>query len=332
MPREDISKKLNSKLMEQFKHKDWKIRKKAGDDVEGLLREAKMRIEPNGLNELMDAMKAGMKDPNKAVVKVFINLLGLLAEAIGAPVKAYCKKCFVPMLSNISDKQTLVRADVVAATNKWADAIGAEVIINYLGVQLSIENPESRSEAFKWINEHADSIPDADCSSLVKPLTLCLTDKSKAIRESSEAIIGIVMPITGYQEFLGATKDMKQAVQQTLKPILEKIKNSSGGGGGGAAPAKAAAPVKSSNKGDQSSRGKEKSQTREVEKKPVGGSFGKAALEKKKATQAPPARANKNVDEDEVRIHTLNKAKRQQIDNRNKWPINEVKGDHIEKL
>ena len=104
LPREDISKKLNSKLMEQFKHKDWKIRKKAGDDVEAILREAKMRIEPNGLTDLMGAMKNGMKDPNKAVVKVYIVLLGLLAEAIGAQIKQFAKKCFVPMLANLSDK------------------------------------------------------------------------------------------------------------------------------------------------------------------------------------------------------------------------------------
>jgi hypothetical protein len=46
-----------------------------------------MRIEPNGLNELMENIKNLMKDPNKAVVKVFIALLGLLAEAIGNPIK-----------------------------------------------------------------------------------------------------------------------------------------------------------------------------------------------------------------------------------------------------
>jgi hypothetical protein len=91
-----------------------------------------MRIEPSGLHDLMDAMKAGMKDPNKAVVKVFINLLGLLAEAIGPPIKTYTRKCFVPMLANICDKQTLVRADVVSATNKWAAAIGPENVINHL--------------------------------------------------------------------------------------------------------------------------------------------------------------------------------------------------------
>ena len=98
IPRTDISKKLTSKLLEQFKHKDWKIRKKAGDDVEAILKEAKNRIEPNGLNELMDNMKNGMKDSNKAVVKVFINLMGLLAEAVGAPIKQYTKKAFVPMI------------------------------------------------------------------------------------------------------------------------------------------------------------------------------------------------------------------------------------------
>ena len=104
LPREDISKKLTSKLMEQFKNKDWKIRKKGGDDVEAILRDSKMRIEPNGLNELMENIKILMKDPNKAVVKVFISLLGLLADAIGSQIKLYTKKCFVPMLNNLSDK------------------------------------------------------------------------------------------------------------------------------------------------------------------------------------------------------------------------------------
>lgn len=172
--------------MEQFKNKDWKIRKKAGDDVEALLREAKMRIEPNGLNELMDALKNGMKDPNKAVVKVYIALLGLMADALGPGIKQFTKKCLVPMLTNISDKQSLVRNDVTAAMNKWKDAVGAEVVINQLGPVLEIENPEARTESFKWIQDNKEAIPSSDCASLVKPLTLCLTDKSKAIRDQSE--------------------------------------------------------------------------------------------------------------------------------------------------
>ena len=196
--------------------------------MEAILREAKMRIEPNGLNDLMDAMKNGMKDPNKAVVKVFIALLGLLAEAIGAPIKQFTKKCFVPLLNNLSDKQSLVRADVIVAMNKWADAIGPEQVINQLCPLLLVENPETRTEGFKWISEHADAIPACDTKEMVKPLVSCLTDKSKDIRTSAEDIISKVMPITGYQEFLGATKDMKQAVAQTVKPILEKLSKNCG--------------------------------------------------------------------------------------------------------
>ena len=80
-----------------------------------------MRVEANGLAPLMDAMKNGMKDPNKAVVKVYIVLLGILAEAVGPAIKQFAKKCFMPMLSNLSDKQSLVRDTVIATTNKWSD-------------------------------------------------------------------------------------------------------------------------------------------------------------------------------------------------------------------
>lgn len=86
------------------------------------------------------------------------------------------------MLTNISDKQSLVRNDVIASMNKWSEAIGAEIIINQLAPVLEIENPEGRTESFKWINENKNSIASADTSALIKPLTLCLTDKSKTIR------------------------------------------------------------------------------------------------------------------------------------------------------
>lgn len=118
------------------------------------------------------------------------------------------------MLANLSDKQSLVRGDVVAAINKWSDQIGAEYCINHLCQLLTVENPEGRTESLKWILEHDDSIKDVnDPKEMIKPLMSCLTDKSKPIRDSTEKVIGIVMPIVGYPEFLGATKDFKTAVQ-----------------------------------------------------------------------------------------------------------------------
>ena len=44
LPREDISKQLNAKLMPMFKNNDWKVRKEAADKVEEILKNANMRI------------------------------------------------------------------------------------------------------------------------------------------------------------------------------------------------------------------------------------------------------------------------------------------------
>lgn len=77
------------------------------------------------------------------------------------------------------------------------------------------------------------------------------------------------MPLVGYNEFLNAIKDLNKATQLTLKPILEKLK--------------ASAPA-------ASGKDREKSPAPVIKKrdpspkelaKPVGGSFGKAAAEKK---------------------------------------------------
>ena len=102
------------------------------------------------------------------------------------------------MLDNISDKAALVRADVVAATNKWAEAIGAELVLNHLFVKLVVENPELRTECLKWIIQNIESVPSADTSAMVAPLISCLSDKSKAIRDQTEQVMEVVMPIVGY--------------------------------------------------------------------------------------------------------------------------------------
>jgi hypothetical protein len=80
------------------------VRKEAALSVLGILEAAKMRIENTGLVDLMSCMKEGMKESNKAVLKTYIQLLGSIAEAVGPKIKAYLKKCFEPMVFNLSDK------------------------------------------------------------------------------------------------------------------------------------------------------------------------------------------------------------------------------------
>jgi len=88
----------------------------------------------------------------------------------------------VPLLFNLSDKQSLVRADVVECMNKWAEAIGAEPVITWTCNQLETENPELREEGLKWILAHKDGVKGADHTLMVKPLVDCLLDKVSKIR------------------------------------------------------------------------------------------------------------------------------------------------------
>ena len=83
----------------------------------------------------------------------------------------------------------MVRGDVVASVNKWADAVGAELVLNHLFVKLELENPESRTECLKWIIEHIEDVPLAETKEMVGPLIACLSDKSKAIRDQAEKVM-----------------------------------------------------------------------------------------------------------------------------------------------
>lgn len=70
-----------------FKNADWKIRTEAAKKVEEMLKAANMRVAPTGLNELFDNMKQRMVDPNKSVLKSYLQLIGEVTKALGPAAK-----------------------------------------------------------------------------------------------------------------------------------------------------------------------------------------------------------------------------------------------------
>ena len=69
--------------MKLFDESDWKQKVKGCEQVNTILREAQMRIQPDGIGELMDKLKNNFKASNKAVLKQVILLTGTMAEAVG---------------------------------------------------------------------------------------------------------------------------------------------------------------------------------------------------------------------------------------------------------
>lgn len=171
--------------MPLFKDPDWKKRNEAATKVEEMLKGANMRIQPVGLGELMDCIKLRLVDANKAVQRAYLQLICIVVEALGANAKQFSKKLLTATMQLLSEKSSLVRADVVIAMDKWAEHCGPELVISLGTPLLTLENPELRSEMLTWIIKNKESIklcgPDA-LKEMTKPLVECLSDKTPAIR------------------------------------------------------------------------------------------------------------------------------------------------------
>lgn len=207
-----------------FTETDWKLKVKGCETVHGILKEAQMRIQVEGIGDLMEQLKNNFKASNKAVLKQVILLMGTMAEAVGQPIIAYNKKCFRPLLAFLGDKAALMRADVIASANKWSEAIGPEYVIQNMCGYLTDGNPEMRTECLKWITNNKEAIAKCEHPPIIKPLIMCLTDKSGPIRVMADEVIVTTMGSVGFAPFTENIRDLKPAVQQTVRPLLEKAK------------------------------------------------------------------------------------------------------------
>lgn len=171
-----------------------------------------MRIKPDGIGDLIECLKQGLKESNKAVLKAIILTLGAMAEATGSGITKYTKKCLNPLLIYLGDKAALMRADVLATAEKWAEAIGSELVMNLMCGYLSDGNPELRENSLAFMLSHKEDIQKMEHAAMYKPLIACLTDRSGKIRTLAEQVIVIVMGFTGAGPFTSGIKDLKPAV------------------------------------------------------------------------------------------------------------------------
>lgn len=70
-------------MIKMFTETDWKLKVKGCEMVHTILKEAQMRIQPDGIADLMEQLKINFKASNKAVLKQVILLMGTMAEAVG---------------------------------------------------------------------------------------------------------------------------------------------------------------------------------------------------------------------------------------------------------
>jgi len=229
IPRVDISKKITPKHIKDINDGKWPEKKEAVEYIEKVLADANNKILPTGLNEIFGMIKARLNDGNKNVVRLVVSLLSKLIDSIGSPFKSFTKPLGTPLLNNLSDKQQLLREDVMTCMEKWVAQCGLETIIIYIPVLLQKqENFEMRTELFRFLHKHKESfvfIKDkVDLKEFVPSMLSCLQDKTISIRNSADELIAYLLRFVPLNAFMNGLKDFKTAIANSLKTMLEKYK------------------------------------------------------------------------------------------------------------
>ena len=132
---------------------------------------------------MMGAIKKGLLDKNKNVLKTALNSISRLAAAMGQGAKAYNKSIMTIVLENLSDKQSLVKKATLDTIEAWTQHVGPEYVINLAGKVIKMDNPEIRTALLTYLMSHKEQLSQCDCDTLVKPLISCLQDKNPKIRK-----------------------------------------------------------------------------------------------------------------------------------------------------
>ena len=221
LPRADISKDAD-KIIKTLSNSDWKVRKEGLEQLEQLLTSNNNRISPNGLHDLVNALKARLSDPNKALVRSFIGFVAKFTGALGKDIHRYSKTLIIPLISCLSDKQVLIRQEAQACLEKIGSEVGQDAIVTAALASIGQENPEMRSEIINLALKHADCLFKVDIKSNVGGILTALQDKNKEIRSNAEKLLEKCCGVVGVGPFLTAVKDLKPAIQKDLKTIITK--------------------------------------------------------------------------------------------------------------
>mmetsp|Transcript_41681 Transcript_41681/g.67622 ORF Transcript_41681/g.67622 Transcript_41681/m.67622 type:complete len:1327 (-) Transcript_41681:170-4150(-) len=225
LPRTDISNMITAELLKEFGEKDWKSRAKAIEDFLGILTSASNRIAPTGLGDLVAKLKAVNKDSNTNLSQKAMLATGQFAYALGAGASLPAKTLLPVILSNLADNKKTVRDAALAAMDKFVEALTFTAVLDYVPKYMTVEASVGRAALLQWLSKFFNSNEKFDLQPLVKPLIMCLQDKTVDVRAAAEALLPFFVRAVGFEAVRKETKDLPQAARLALDPILEKHRN-----------------------------------------------------------------------------------------------------------
>ena len=195
----DISKYITPLLLKYINLGKWNEKKEAIDYIHKILNENNNYILINGLQDLINLVTEKLIDSNKNLVKLIIDLLSHLIESLGEQLKPFTINIITNLLSNLSDKNNILRNECVTCINKWISFNqNFEIVFTLIPSFLLNDNFEMRNEILNILIININIIKKYNyyinhCSDIINSLLYCLQDKSSYIRNNTEQFIKLTI-------------------------------------------------------------------------------------------------------------------------------------------
>ena len=92
------------KITKKLQDPNWKVRIEGFDDLEKFSSNNSFKISMTGFQELLNALKSKLNDPNKNIIKIAVNFIGNLVDCFGKEFKIYAKSFIISIIYKFVNK------------------------------------------------------------------------------------------------------------------------------------------------------------------------------------------------------------------------------------
>ena len=204
----------------------WNKKKEAIDFIHSLLNNKNNNISLNSLNNLFNLIKEKLKDGNKNLVKLIIELLSHLLDSLGDQIKNYSEEIISPLISNLSEKNIILREECIKCIKKWIKIQDFKVFCYVFPQFLINDNYEMRNSILDLMIENCSLISkhykQKFFDEITKSLLICLQDKNYLIRNKTEQFIK-KFDLINKEEYIKKAEDFKPEKCKYLLNIINSI-------------------------------------------------------------------------------------------------------------
>ena len=213
-------------ILKMINRGTWNKKKEAIDFIHSLLNNENNNISLKSLNNLFNLIKEKLKDGNKNLVKLIIELLSHLLDSLGEQIKNYSEEIISPLISNLSEKNTSLREECIECIKKWIKIQDFKVFCYFFPQFLINDNYEMRNSILDLMIENCSLISknykQKFFDEITKSLLVCLQDKNYLVRNKTEKFIK-KFDLINKEEYMKKVEDFKPEKCKYLLNIIYSI-------------------------------------------------------------------------------------------------------------